>query len=302
MSRALWLTGPHEGELRPTEPCEGLEVVARYSGISRGTEGLVWRGGVPEALADRMRCPHQEGTFPWPLKYGYSLVGDSDEGLVFALHPHQERAWVRPGFWVPVPSHVPAARAVLGANMETAVNAVWDARPGPGDRIAVVGAGVVGSLVGWLCGRIPGTRVQLVDVADRGDVAAALGVGFTHPDTALAESDLVVHTSGTAAGLATALELAGEEATVLELSWYAAPVAAPLGGAFHPRRLRLVSSQVGTVPDYRRSRWTHASRLELAVGLLEPCHDVLIDSQSSFEALPSLLGALPGQFCHRIHY
>jgi threonine dehydrogenase-like Zn-dependent dehydrogenase len=249
-----------------------------------------------------MGCPHQEWAFPWPVKYGYSLVGDSDQGVVFALHPHQEVAGVQAGFWVPVPSHVPASRAVLGANMETAVNAVWDARPGPGDRIAVVGAGVVGCLVGWLCGRIPGTRVQLVDVADRSRAAKALGVGFSRPDEALAECDLVVHTSGTGAGLTTALALAGEEATVLELSWYAEPVAAPLGGAFHPRRLRLVSSQVGTVPDYRRSRWTHARRLELAVSLLEPCHDVLIDSESSFEALPSLLGALPGQFCHRIHY
>ena len=300
--RGFWLTGPHQGELRPVEVGEGVRVRALYSGISRGTEGLVWRGGVPSSLGDRMRCPHQEGDFPWPVKYGYSLVGEGPEGLVFCLHPHQEVAFVQPGFTVPLPVGLPPERAVLGANMETAVNAVWDARPGPGDRIAVVGAGVVGCLVGWLCGRIPGATVQLVDVQDRSQVASDLGLEFRSPDRALEGCDLVVHTSGTAAGLASSLRLAGEEATVLELSWYGEPVQAPLGEAFHPRRLRLVSSQVGTLPSWRRSRWTHQRRLALALDLIEPVHDVLIDGQSPFEALPSLLAALPGTFCHRIAY
>jgi len=300
--RAFWLTGPRRGELRPVEPREGLRVRALYSGISRGTEDLVWRGGVPEKLRDRMRCPHQEGDFPWPVKYGYSLVGEGPEGLVFCLHPHQEVAYVQSGLAVALPEGLPPERSVLAANMETALNAVWDGRPGPGDRIAVVGAGVVGSLVGWLCGRLPRARVQLVDIVDRSELAAAFGVDFRFPDEADVDCDLVVHTSATPAGLATALRLAGEEATVLELSWYEEPVSAPLGEAFHPRRLKLVSSQVGTLPAWRRSRWTHGQRMALALNLLEPVHDLLIDGESPFEALPDLLAGLPGSFCHRIRY
>ena len=300
--KAFWLTGAQTGEFRPVEPGSGVPIKALYSGISRGTEGLVWSGKVPESLASRMRCPGQEGEFPWPVKYGYNLVGEGPDGLVFALHPHQEQAWVDEAFVVPVPAHVPPERAVLGANMETALNAVWDARPVPGDRVAVVGAGVVGSLVGWICGQLPGADVQLVDVQDRSDVADALGVTACAPEAAVADCDLVVHTSGTASGLSTALGLAGEEATVLELSWYREAVRAPLGEAFHPRRLKLVSSQVGTVPADRRSRWTHKRRLAAALGLLQPCHDVLIDAESPFSALPSLLKELPGQFCHRIRY
>ncbi len=300
--RAFWLTGPRRGELRPVEAREGLRVRALYSGISRGTEDLVWRGGVPEKLRDRMRCPHQEGDFPWPVKYGYSLVGEGPEGLLFCLHPHQEVAYVQSGLAVALPEGLPPERSVLAANMETALNAVWDGRPAPGDRIAVVGAGVVGSLVGWICGRLPGSRVQLVDIVDRSDLARSFGVDFRFPDEADLDCDLVVHTSATAAGLSTALRLAGEEATVLELSWYGEPVSAPLGEAFHPRRLKLISSQVGTLPAWRRSRWTHQQRLSLALSLLEPVHDILIDGESTFEDLPGLLADLPGTFCHRIRY
>lgn len=307
-ARAFWLTGPHQGELRVEElPEPGPDEVllhGGFSGISRGTEGLVWRGGVPEELAARMRVPFQGGDFPWPVKYGYARVGHlgSSRKWGFALAPHQE-ALVLPRAAVTVlPAGVPPERAVLAANLETALNAVWDARPGPGDRVAVVGAGVVGGLVGWLMGRIPGTTVTLVDPADRTGLAEAFGLRWCEPGLARGDQDLVVHASGTSEGLATALSLAGEEALVLELSWYGtAPVQAPLGAAFHPRRLTLKSSQVGQLPPHRRPRWDHARRMQVVLELLRQDElDVLIDAESPFEELPELLGALPGEFCHRL--
>jgi len=314
-SRALWLVGPHQFELRPTpvvvEPGQ-VRVHTLFSGISRGTERLVWRGGVPERLADTMRAPFQEGVFPWPVKYGYSSVGVLDNGRhVFCLFPHQSAYAVPVSAVQVLPDGLPPARAVLAANMETALNAVWDAQPGPGDRVAVVGAGVVGCLVAWLIGQIPGTEVCLVDVVpERETVARQLGVAFSAPE-GLADSrgtyDLVVHASGSEAGLATALEAAGVEAVVLELSWYGdRPVSVPLGLRFHPDRLTLRSSQVGRIPTHRSPRWDYSRRLSIALKLLrDPVVDVLIDSESAFNTLPSTLPALasgPPFLCHRVRY
>ena len=266
-AQALWYAGPEKADIReeslpppgPGEVC----VRACYGAISRGTEALVLAGRVPESEYECMRAPFMGGAFPFPVKYGYATVGQVEDGpldlkgrTVFVLYPHQTRFNVPAAAAVPLPDGVPPPRAVLAANMETALNAVWDGAPGPADRIAAVGGGVVGALVAYLCGRLPGAEVTLVDVNPaRAGLAQALGVRFAAPDKAPGDCDLVVHASGTSAGLATALRLAGEEATVLELSWYGAgEVAAPLGGAFHSRRLRLVASQVGQVASSRRSR------------------------------------------------
>jgi threonine dehydrogenase-like Zn-dependent dehydrogenase len=274
-------------------------VRALYSAISRGTERLVLTGRVPPSEYTRMRAPFMSGDFSFPVKYGYAIVGRVEHGppelegrLVFALHPHQSVFVLPAEAAVRVPENVPPARAVLAANMETALNAVWDARPGPGDRIAIVGAGVVGALVAWLCGRLPGARVTLVDVAaSRAGLAGALGVAFAGPEDAPGDCDLVVHASASAAGLATALSLAGDEATVLELSWYGTDeVALPLGRAFHSRRLKLISSQVGRVAPSHRARWTHARRLAAALDLLaEPALDTLFAPAIAFHDLPAQL-------------
>jgi threonine dehydrogenase-like Zn-dependent dehydrogenase len=198
---------------------------------------------------------------------------------------------------------------VLAANMETALNAVWDAAPGPADRIAVVGAGVVGALVGYLCGRLPAAEVTLVDVNPaRAELARALGVSFARPEAAKSDCDLVVHASGNPAGLGTALALAGEEATVLEMSWYGdAPVTAALGGAFHSRRLRLISSQVGKIAPSHRPRWTHGRRLAAALALLaDPRLDALLAPSIAFadlpRRLPDILAAGSGILCQPITY
>ncbi|MGW2257618.1 dehydrogenase [Streptomyces sp. NPDC004749] len=319
-ARAFWLRAPGHGEIRDTPlpaPGDG-EVLVRtlFSGVSRGTETLVFRGGVPESQYAAMRAPFQDGEFPGPVKYGYLNVGRVEEGparllgrTVFCLYPHQTRYVVPADAVTPVPDDVPAARAVLAGTVETAVNALWDAAPLVGDRIAVVGAGMVGCSVAALLARFPGVRVQLVDPEPaRAEVAAALGVGFAHPEEAAGECDLVVHASATEAGLARSLELLAPEGTVLELSWYGdRRISLPLGEAFHSRRLVVRSSQVGAVSPARRSRRTYADRLALALELLaDPALDALISGECAFEELPRTLpaiaaGAPPG-LCHRVRY
>lgn len=319
-TRALWVLAPGHAAIRETalpRPTDTDVVVrTRYTAISRGTESLVYAGRVPESEWGRMRAPFQDGEFPGPVKYGYCNVGVVEAGpseligqTVFCLYPHQARYVVPAAAVRPVPDAVPAARAVLAANMETALNGVWDAAVQPGDRVAVVGGGTVGCLVAWLAGRIPGTEVCLVDLNDaRRDVAAALGVAFATPDAAPRECDVVIHASGSPAGLRLALGLAAFEATVLEMSWYGTrEVALPLGEAFHVRRLTLRSSQVGHVATSHRARWDYGRRMQLALSLLaDPALDVVISGESVFDDLPVILhdfaSGTRDALCHRIRY
>jgi NADPH:quinone reductase-like Zn-dependent oxidoreductase len=319
-ARAFWVTAPGHGEIRAQRlrsPGHGeLLIRTLRSAISRGTETLVFRGEVPESEWRRMRCPFQEGEFPAPVKYGYSAVGIVEDGpaealgrRVFCLHPHQDRFIVPREAVVDVPDTVPDRRAALAANMETAINGMWDAMPGPGDRIAVIGAGVVGCLVAALAARLPGAEVELIDIdPTREAIAHAFGCHFATPETASHEADLVVHASGSPAGLANALTIAGFEATVLEMSWYGTRIVPlELGGAFHSRRLTLRSSQVGAVPAARRQRWPLRRRLTLALSLLrDPVFDILLSGETEFTALPALMPQLAtssaGILCHTLRY
>ncbi|HEY0279322.1 MAG TPA: zinc-binding alcohol dehydrogenase [Solirubrobacterales bacterium] len=319
-ARAFWLRSPGEGEIRPAalpDPGPG-EVLVRSecSGVSRGTETLVFRGAVPPDQRETMRAPFQEGDFPGPVKYGYLSVGTVEEGpaelrgrSVFCLYPHQT-AYVVPASAVTVvPEDVPAERAVLAGTVETAVNALWDAAPLLGDRVTVVGAGMVGCCVARLLSAFPATEVTLVDVdITRAEVAAALGVDFALPADAAGDRDLVVHTSATTAGLRRSLELLAPERTVLDLSWYGdAEVRLSLGGAFHSRRLGIRSSQVGAIPPARAGSRTTAERLALALELLrDPAFDALLSGRSHFRELPDVMsqlatGRLPA-LCHTITY
>jgi threonine dehydrogenase-like Zn-dependent dehydrogenase len=312
--RAFWVVAPGRGEIRPAGSgdagLDDLPVRALLSGISRGTEALVFRGQVPPSQYTAMRCPFQDGDFPEPVKFGYAMVGETADGQrVFCLYPHQTRFAVPASALLPIPDAVPTRRAVLAANMETAVNAVWDGAPRLGDRIAVVGAGVVGCLVAALVARHPATRVEVIDLNPaRRPVVELLGASFAEPDSATGEADVVFHASGSAAGLDTALRLAGFEATVVEMSWYGdRPVAAALGEAFHSRRLTLKSSQVGAVAPARRGRHSRRDRLALAISLLaDPAFDCLITGESPFEDLPETMARLaeaPGDtLCHVVTY
>ncbi|WBB90882.1 zinc-binding alcohol dehydrogenase [Verrucosispora sp. WMMC514] len=317
---AFWLRTPGVGELRPeTLPEPGTDEVlvrSRYSGVSRGTETLVFTGGVPASQYAAMRAPFQDGDFPAPVKYGYLNVGEVEQGpahllgrTVFCLHPHQS-AYVVPAEAVTVvPAGVPAARAVLAGTVETAVNALWDAPPLVGDRVTVVGGGMVGCAVTALLARFPGVRVELVDTDPaRAEVAAALGVDFATPETAGDGRDLVVHASASAAGLQRGLDLLAPEGTLLELSWYGdRPVQLSLGGAFHSGRLAIRSSQVGMVAPARRGSRSYADRMALALDLLaDPRFDALITGRSPFAELPDVLARLSGgdlpALCHLITY
>jgi threonine dehydrogenase-like Zn-dependent dehydrogenase len=305
-AHAYWLRSPGHGEIRPVrlaEPGPGEVLVrTRYSGVSRGTETLVFRGGVPESQYAVMRAPFQEGDFPGPVKYGYLNVGVVESGpdalvgrTVFCLYPHQTAYVVPADSVVPVPEDVPATRAVLAGTVETAVNALWDAAPLVGDRVTVVGAGMVGCAVAAVLARFPGVRVELVDTdPDRASTAAALGVDFAPPPDATGGRDLVVHASATAAGLQRSLDLLAPEGTVVELSWYGdREVTLALGGAFHSGRLAIRASQVGTVSPARRTSRSYADRLALALDLLrDKAFDALLTGESRFDELPDVLSEL----------
>lgn len=317
---AYWVTGPGRGVLlKEALPAPGPgEVLVRtlYSGISRGSEALVFRGEVPVSEYERMRAPFQSGDFPAPVKYGYINVGVVEQGpsplvgrTVFCLYPHQNRYVVPSDAVHPLPETVPPGRAILAANLETAVNGLWDCAPRIGDRISVIGAGTLGCLTAWLAGRIPGCSVELVDInPDRAQVAAALGVAFATPQQAVADADRVIHTSGNAEGLRRALELGAFEASVTELSWYGSSlVALPLGAEFHARRLTIRSSQVSAVAVAQRPRWNTRRRMQLVLQLLgEDVLDTLITGESAFADLPAIMSQVaegPRQtLCHRIVY
>ncbi len=341
VARALWYTAPQELSLEthPLPPLtpDTLRVRTQYSAISRGTERLVFNGSVPRSEWPRMQAPHQEGTFPFPVKYGYSTTGIVESGpsdwlgkAVFGLFPHQDLFDAAPAHLHQLPDAVPLKRATLAANMETALNALWDGGAGPCEKIVVVGAGIVGLLTAYLAAKIPGTTVTIIDPLDaRGSLAQALGVRFASPDMVsqpeaaaaprhaahlphlprLHDADLVIHTSATAQGLETAISCAGFEATVIELSWYGDKVVSTsLGGAFHSRRLKLMSSQVGTLAQRQRSRWSHNRRMAAAINLLaDPVLDCLVEDEISFNdvvtALPAVFSpewtALPPIICYQ---
>jgi threonine dehydrogenase-like Zn-dependent dehydrogenase len=319
-ARAFWISEPGAGEIRQVrlpEPGPG-DVLVRtlHTGISRGTETLVFGGGVPASQYSSMRAPFQDGDFPGPVKYGYLNVGVVEHGLpqllgrtVFCLYPHQTAYVVPAGAVVVVPDDVPPLRAVLAGTVETAVNVLWDAAPLLGDRITVVGAGMVGCCVARLLARFPGVRVTIVDTEPaRADIAVALGVDFALPTAATGGDDLVIHASATGAGLQLSLDLLATEGTVIDLSWYGdTEVRLSLGGAFHSRRLAIRASQVGMIAPSRRGSRTTADRLTLALEMLRDNHfDALISGASRFDELPDVMAALAAgsmpALCHTITY
>ncbi|TVQ35851.1 MAG: dehydrogenase [Geminicoccaceae bacterium] len=318
-SRSFWITGPGHGEVRqevlaPPGPGEVL-VETLVSGVSVGTERLVFAGRVPASQYEAMRAPCQRGHFPGPLAYGYAAVGRVVEGRapvesdwVFCLHPHASAFVVPAAAVVPVPAAVPPMRAVLAANMETALNASWDAAVNPGERVAVIGAGVVGSLAAYVLARF-GHRPLLVDIEPRrAALAAALGLDFCVSGDVRGPFDLVVHASGSPSGLVRALDLLAFEGRVLELSWYGdRPVTLPLGEAFHARRLTLQSSQVGTIARPLRGRIDHPERLRRALALLDdPRLDALLEVDLQLDDLPAFLADLTASgrsvLSARVHY
>ena len=298
---ALWYVGNRRIERRagdlPAPAPDQVRVRALYSGISRGTERLVFEGRVPASEYDRMRCPLQEGDFPFPVKYGYALVGEIQDGprageRVFALHPHQRHAVVPAVAAHPLPANLPPRRAVLTANMETALNVMWDAEIPHNSKVLIIGAGVLGLLTAAVVRTLPGVAVTVVDIdPSRAAMAARMEADFALPDAAPRDQDVVIHTSATEAGLRLALNCAASEGKIVEASWFGdKPVSLPLGEAFHARRLKLISSQVGQIAPSHRAEWTYAQRLQAAMALLESDKfDSLIETEISFDEAPTRL-------------
>ena len=318
-AQALWYTAPNqtkivEETLSPAK-AEDCQIRSLFSGVSRGTETLVAAGRVPPSEYERMRAPFMQGVFPFPVKYGYANVGVVEVGPehllgrnVFSLFPHQSVFYISPHSVVPIGALSPL-RALLAANMETALNAIWNGAPGPADRIAVVGGGVVGLLAGYLCAKIPATEVFFVDInSKREHEAQKLGMSFALPSDAPDNCDLVIHASGSSTGLNTSISLAGEEAMVLELSWFGAgQVSVELGGAFHSKQLKLVASQVGHIAPSHRARWDYSRRLTAAISLLDdPVLDVLLNQPIALDQicshLPTIFDPESGVLCQPISY
>jgi 2-desacetyl-2-hydroxyethyl bacteriochlorophyllide A dehydrogenase len=303
VARSLWYVKPGVAEIRPerlSPPLPGeVRIATEYSAISRGTERLVALGEVPKSEWSRMRAPLQAGDFSFPVKYGYSATGVVTAGpdnfigkRAFVLHPHQDHFLAPETFLAVLPDGVPSRRGVLAANMETALNAHWDAGTALGDRILVVGAGIVGLLTAYLARRIAGTDVTITDInPDRARHAGKLGVKFAGSTELPRDNRIVFHTSATSAGLEAAINACAFEGSVIEMSWYgSSPITMKLGGAFHSRRLRIISSQVGHVAPSHRSQLKHAHRLERAIALLDDDSlDALVEDVVSFEDLPSAL-------------
>jgi NADPH:quinone reductase-like Zn-dependent oxidoreductase len=303
---AFWIDEPGAGLLRHQFVADATdgEVLVRtlHTGISRGTETSVFLGQVPTGEYDRMRAPYQQGEFPGPVKYGYLNVGLVEQGpgellgrTVFTLFPHQSLFVVPATAVVPVPSGVPARRAVLAGAVETAVNVLWDAAPVVGDRITVVGAGMIGCCIARLANGIPGADVVLVDVEpSRAAVADRLGVQFAGPDEAPLDRDIVINASGSEAGLQLALTSVVTDGEVIEASWFGdRPVTLQLGGDFHSRRLSIRSSQVGVVAARRRGTHTTRDRLSLALDLLrDPVFDAVLGDASSWRELPEVIAVM----------
>ena len=313
---ALWIVSAGDAELRETElqiAMGQLDIKTLFTGISRGTERLVFNGKVPDSEHETMRAPFQDGGFPFPIKYGYAAVGEVQSGdrageIIFALFPHQNRFSLPDSAGFTVPVNVPAERAILAANMETALTILWDSEVSAGDKVTVVGCGVVGALTGYLAAQVPGTEVTLLDVnPKREELARHLGCAFATAESGQSDQDVVIHASATSDGLSTALSVAGSEASIVEASWYGTRhVDVSLGGSFHQRRLKIIASQVGRIPPKRAPRWDFARRLQKALALLDdPALDALISSQSDFADLATDYGTIlanPETLCHRVRY
>ncbi|HSQ79372.1 MAG TPA: zinc-binding alcohol dehydrogenase [Candidatus Bathyarchaeia archaeon] len=307
-ARAFWLTRKGRGALKAeTLDYPGGDwcvVRAMFSAVSPGTERLVAMDRVPAALRQEMRCPYMGGRFPFPVKYGYSLVGEVVQGpaelrgrVVHVLHPHQDFCVVRAKDVRPLPAGVPPARATLASNLETAITAAWDAEVMIGERILVVGFGVVGSLVARVLALGPAFEVTVAETRpDRRRLAESLGFRVAE-GRGEGHFDLAFDTSGAAAGLRSAVESVGLEGRVVAVSWFGtAPVPLDLGGTFHSRRKRIIGSQVSRLPGGLGPRWDTARRTELVFRLLErPEFDLHVGPAVSFTELPKTYGSLVGR-------
>lgn len=301
MALALFHRTADVSELSPvtlaTPASNQIEIASLYSLIATGTERLVAKGLVPQELYDHMAVPYMEGEFSFPIKYGYSLVGrvvtenhPLSGRIVHLLHPHQDRCIVSDHDVFAVPEGVPAKRATLASNLESALNGIWDAEVSIGDRVFISGFGMIGSLLARLLSMMPSVEVVVMDI-DPIKRKLAENMGFTVvKDTEDSDFDVAFNTSASGAGLQACINAVGYEGKIVEMSWYGVKAATlQLGGSFHSMRKRIISSQVSNLPANRRNRWDYLRRREVVFELLRnDAFDVHIGETVSFENLPDL--------------
>ena len=273
-ARALFHTAPRRVEIRelPVPRAARGEVVVRTvcSGISTGTERLIFRGDVPQDVALDDTIKALAGTFRYPFPYGYACVGrvEGQDGLVFAFHPHQDTFAVAASDLIALPA-VGRAAGTLFPLVETALQVTLDADASYADRVVILGAGTVGLLTALLLKRSGRRPLCAEPQAWRRDLAARLGIAAVTPEEVEKEVPLVIDASGNAQAPARALEILAHEGTLLIASWFGSqPVPMPLGGAFHRRRLTIRSTQVSTIPARMSGTWTIARRRAEAAALL----------------------------------
>jgi len=276
-----------------------VEIKSLYSLISTGTERLVAAGQVPISLHQKMRVPYMKGHFTFPLKYGYSLVGEvQSEGawqgqLVHLMHPHQDRLWVEEAALTLIPKGLSPKVATLASNMETALNAVWDSQVTVGDRVVIIGFGMIGALVTRLLSLLPAVQVYVVEVNEyRQELVQEMG--FNLLPKGMQDFDCSFHTSASSSGLQQAIDLVGEEGTIIELSWYGArETTVQLGGNFHYQRKRIISSQVGQISSTKIARWTYKRRKKLVFDLLKnPVFEAHLTQELSLSEAPAFFEQL----------
>lgn len=280
----LWFTAPHRVEVReaalPAPAPEQVLVKTRYSAVSTGTELLAYRGQLPCAIALDSSLKALQQPSDYPLQYGYACVGEVQQTgsavdpswngrQVFSFQPHASHFLAHPDELKTVPDGLPAQAAVFLPNMETAVNLVQDGRPLIGERVVVLGQGIVGLLLTALLARHPlGSLVAVEGRPERQELARRLGANMVvSPEEAAGAAtgaDLIYEVSGQPEALNLAIDLSGYASRIVIGSWYgskAAPV--DLGGAAHRNRLQLITSQVSTVDPALSGRWDKERRFGL---------------------------------------
>lgn len=291
----LWFTAPFSVEVRevtlPAPAADEVVVRTRYSAVSAGTELLLYRGQMPGSMSLDATLSSLQQSSGYPLQYGYACVGEVQQTgrdvdpdwqgrQVFSFQPHASHFLATTDQLIAVPDDLSAQAAVFLPNMETAVNLVQDGQPLIGERVVVLGQGIVGLLLSGLLARFPLADLAAVEgQPDRQDLARTFGVKDVYsPDEAtravasssdgypaMADADLIYEVSGQPEALNLAIALSGFASRIVIGSWYGSKrVPIDLGGKAHRNRLQLITSQVSTLAPGLSGRWDKQRRYHLA--------------------------------------
>jgi threonine dehydrogenase-like Zn-dependent dehydrogenase len=311
-TKALWHLTKSKSILKEVELNISYDTIIQssYSLISAGTEKLVATGLVPEKLHETMKVPYMEGALGLPVKYGYSVTGRivssgifEKDALVHIMHPHQDLICADAKNCTLIPAFIPLKRATLVANMETVVNAIWDANLTHNNSILIAGYGTVGALLARVCK----TRFNAhVDFIERNEdrINALKMHGYQLASIEKYNYDIAFNCSASNEALQYCIDHVDEEGSIIELSWYGdIKVTLSLGETFHSMRKKIISSQVSNIPKSKRAEWNYEKRKQLAFEYLkDPFFDYLITDEIPFEETPHFFERLRNDNLNGIGY